>query len=216
MRFITGGVFLFFILMFNGQAHAQYRIFGGPQLSSAKYSIRNAKQETDFKTGFMAGISSTSHVEGPLYVVPTLYFSRKGYKVTYDRQGAPPDSAALNNNTTVNTIAFSPLLQLNLGQAASNFFVRVGPGIEVNISGNEVFDTLANRPVNRSMRFGSTSYSPATAFATFQFGWETAGGLSLFTHYEHGLSNLNNADRGPMILHRAAGLSVAYRLGKKR
>jgi hypothetical protein len=215
MRLITNSFFFFLLFLTNGQAQAQIRIFGGPQLSSAKYSIRNAPQKTDFKPGFMAGISYASHVEGPLYFVPTLYFSRKGYKVTYDRPASPPDSGARNNDASLHTIAIAPLLHVNLGEGKNHFFVRLGPGIDVGISGKEVFDSAGRATIDRAMRFGPTSYSPATAFATLQFGYETTAGLSLFAHYEHGLSNLNNADRGPMILHRIAGVSLAWRLQKK-
>jgi hypothetical protein len=192
-------------------AQAQFRIFAGPQLTSANYEIRNAKQETEYKQGFMAGVGLTTAVEGPLYFAPSLYFSQKGYKVTFNRVAVPPDSAALNNNTTINVIAFAPLLQLNFSKSKSHLFIRFGPAIDVALSGREVFDSLGGKRVDRAMLFDPTGYSPATAYANFHFGFEHKSGFTLYAHYEYGLSSLNNSDLGPIILHRVAGVAVGWK-----
>lgn len=196
-------------------SRAQLRIFAGPQMTTANYSIRNAKQETEWKTGFIAGLGLTNQVEGPVYFSPSLYFNRKGYKVTLDRPSVPPGTAAKNNNTTINTIALAPLLQFNLSKQKSHFFVRLGPAIEVAVSGTETFDTAANESVTRSMLFDPTGYSRTTAFANFHLGFEQQNGLGFSVHYEHGLSSLHNADRGPIILHRVVGASLQWRFRKK-
>src|SRR5215210_2347361 len=107
-------IFLFFLLCSWNFSQAQVRVFAGPQLTTAKYHIRNGKQDSEFKQGFMAGIGLTTLVEGPLYFAPSLYYSKKGYKVTFNRAAVPPGLDAKNNNTSINTIAFAPLLQFNL------------------------------------------------------------------------------------------------------
>ncbi|HEU4901133.1 MAG TPA: outer membrane beta-barrel protein [Flavisolibacter sp.] len=209
-------LFFSLALFFLGQrSQAQVSLFAGPQMATAKYHIRNAKQDWSFKQGFMGGIRLTTQVEGPLYFAPSLYYSQKGYKVTFNRAAFPPDTAAKNNNTSINTIALAPLLQFDLSKDKSHFFVRFGPGIDVAISGKEKFDSSTGKSIDRSMTFGSIGYSPATAFAAFQLGFEARNGLSVFANYEHGLSNFNNADFGPMILHRVLGLSVGWKLGKR-
>ena len=205
---------LFFFSFLIQKTQAQVRIFGGPQLTSAKYSVLNVKQATEYKQGFVAGIAIQSLVEGPLFIVPTLYYSQKGYKVTFNQPSAPPDANAKNNNTTIHTIAFAPLFQVNLSKAKNHVFFRFGPGIDVAVSGREVFDSTGNKRVDRSLNIGSTGYSPATAFFNVQAGYEV-GAFSISASYEHGLVSFNNADFGPTILHRIAGVSLGWKFGKK-
>lgn len=206
---------LFLFVLFANRSMAQVSLFAGPQFTTAKYHIRNAKQDKEFKQGYMAGLRLITPVEGNLYFSPSLYYSRKGYKVSFNRQAVLPDSAALNNNTSYNTIAFTPLLQFNLSSAKSHYFVRFGPGVDVAFSGKETFDSAAGKQVNRPMVFGSLGYSPATAFANIQVGFVHSSGFSVYANYEHGLSNFNNADLGPMILQRVVGISVEWKLGRK-
>lgn len=201
-------LFLFFVCSFS--ARAQVRLFGGAQITTANYSIRNAEQPTTSRLGFLGGIGLTNQIEGPLYFSPSLYYSRKGYKVTYNRQANPPDSAALNNRVTVNAICFSPQLQWNFSGGPRYFFVRLGPSLDVAFNGREVFDTTGGPPVDRSMLFSSLGYSPITASANVQVGFAQQKGLGFFAFYEHGLSSLNNKDFGPVILHRIGGVAVAW------
>lgn len=203
------------LLFFCISSKAQFRIFAGPQMTSANYQIRNAKQEVDSKLGFMAGVGLTNQVEGQLYFAPSLYYSQKGYKVAFNRRVAPPDKEASNNNTTIHTINFALQLQWNFSSNKSHVSFRLGPSIDVAISGREIFDSTGGKQVDRSMRFGSLGYSPATAAANVQLGYEHESGLTVYAHYEHGLSSLNNADFGPIILQRIVGLSVGWKLGKK-
>lgn len=214
MQFFKGLFFLMLLVSSWSVSNAQLRIFAGPQLTTAKYTIRNTKQDTEHKQGFMAGIGLTNQVEGPLYFAPSLYFSQKGYKVTYNQPSEPPHEDARNNDVTVRSIALTPLLQLNLSKAESHLFFRFGPGFEIGLSGNENFDSAGIKTINRSVTFSSLAYSPATAFFNVQLGYELRNGLSLLAHYEHGLSSLNNRDRGPMILQRIVGLQVGWRFRK--
>lgn len=199
-----------FLCCCGAVANAQFRIYGGVQLSKADYSIQNAKQPTDFKQDFMAGIGLTTLVEGPLYFAPSLYYSQKGYKVTFNRPAYPPDINAKNNNTTLNTICFAPLLQFNLSKSSNHLFFRFAPAADFALSGSETFDSTGGKQVSRSMLFGSTGYSPLTLFGVVQLGFEQRKGFTLFAHYEHGLSSLNNADLGPIILHRIVGVSAGW------
>lgn len=209
---------LFFLSLFVGfctSSKAQVRVFAGPQYATSKYTIRNVKQDTEFKQGFLAGIGLTTQVEGPLYFAPSLYFSQKGYKVTsYNLPSIPPNEDARNNDVTLRSIVLTPLLQFNLSKSDRFAFVRIGPGFDISFSGRETFDSAGVKTIDRNMTFSSTAYSPATAFFNVQLGYELANGLSVLAHYEHGLSSLNNRDRGPMILQRAVGIVVGWRFGK--
>lgn len=206
----------FLLLCLQISTLSQVRVFAGPQMTTAAYSIRNVDQPTEWKGGFMAGIGLTNQVEGPLYFSPSLYFSRKGYKVTFNSPSVPPASAAKNNNTAINSIALAPLLQFNLSKKKNHIFFRFGPAIEVAISGKEIFDTAANKTVNRSMLFDPTAYSRTTFFATAHLGFEHQSGVGIFAYYEHGLSSLNNADLGPTILNRVVGVSLQWKFTSPR
>jgi len=197
------------------KADAQLSIYAGPQLTSAKYFIRDVKQATESKTGFMAGVGLKSFLEGPVYFSPMLYFSRKGYKVTFDRPAFPPDSGAVNNDVTVNTIELAPLVQINFSKKSSYLFLRVGPSFDFNISGHEEFDSLSGKHISRDMKFSFGDYSYATVSVNAQLGFQHRSGFVLFAHYGYGLGSLNNADYGPRIYHRVAGISLGWKLGKK-
>lgn len=211
---------LFLLSLFVGfctNSKAQVRIFAGPQFATTKYTIRNVKQDTEFKQGFLAGIGLTNPIEGSLYFSPSLYYSRKGYKVSsFNLPSIPPNEDARNNDVTLQSIVLTPLLQFNLAKGDRFAFVRMGPGFDISFSGNETFDSAGVKTIDRSMTFSSTAYSPATAFFNVQLGYEMANGLSLLAHYEHGLSSLNNRDLGPMILQRAVGIVAGYRFGGKK
>src|ERR671913_1785284 len=102
---------LIFGLFFFTDTKAQLAVFAGPQITSAKYTIRSAKQATEFKQGFIAGMGLKTLMEGPVYFSPMLSFTKKGYKVSFDRPAFPPDSGALNNNTSIYTLEVAPLVQ---------------------------------------------------------------------------------------------------------
>lgn len=197
-------------------AKAQLTVFAGPQMTSARYLIGDVKQETTFKTGFMAGVNLKTLLEGPVYFTPFLYYSKKGYKVTFSSYTFPPDPAAKNNNTSIHTIELAPLIQINFSKSANYVFVRFGPSVDVNISGREGYDSTNNKHIERAMPFGFGEYGYVTAAANIHLGYQTKKGVSIFVHYAHGIGSLNNADNGPVILHRIAGISVGWQLGKKK
>lgn len=203
-------------LLFYQDADAQLTVFGGPQISSASYTINQVAQPTKFKTGFMAGVGLRSLLEGPVYFAPLLYYSKKGYDVTFNQRAFPPDSAAKNNSTSINTIELAPLVQINFSKKPSYLFVRFGPAIDFALSGKETFDSTNNKRVSQNMVFDFAAYSYATTSGILQLGYQHKSGLTIFAHYALGLGSLNNADGGPVIRHRVAGISAGWQIGKKR
>lgn len=197
------------------RTNAQLTVFAGPQLTSAKYTIRGADQATSGKAGFSAGAGLKTLLEGPVYFSPMLYYNQKGYKATFNRPAFPPDSAAKNNNVTVHAIELAPLFQVNFSRTASYGFVRFGPSADFAVKGRETFDSLNNKRISRKMVFSFGDYSFVTLSANVQLGFQHKSGFVVFAHYQHGVTNLNNADYGPTIFHHIAGLSVGYTLRKK-
>ena len=206
---------LIFGLLSVTKSKAQLTVFAGPQVTSAKYTIRGAEQPTEFKQGFIAGVRLEAFLEGPVYFSPMLSFTKKGYKVSFDEPAFPPDSGALNNNTSLYTLELAPLVQFNLSKKSSYLFLRVGPAFDFNLSGKEQFDSIGNKRIERDMIFSFANYSHATISLNGQLGYQHASGFSIFAQYVYGLSSLNNADFGPTIAHRAVGIAIGWRLGKK-
>lgn len=213
---IYSSLLIGFCLCVIAEAKAQFTIFAGPQISSAAYTIRGAKQSTEYKQGLVAGVGFKTLFEGPLYFAPSLSFTRKGYKVKFDRPAFPPDSAALNNNVSISTLELAPLFQINFSKRATYTFFRFGPAFDFNLSGKEEFDTTGNKKVTRNMVFSFGDYSYATLSLNGQIGLQHESGFTVFAHFVYGLSSLNNADLGPQIYNREAGIAIGWRLGKKR
>jgi hypothetical protein len=197
--------------------HAQVRptLFAGPQATSAYYTVRGAKQTTDFKFGFMAGGGLKVPFENQLYFFPSVYYSLKGYKVALKDTAAPPTQFAKNNNTTIQTIEVAPLFQVDLSKRPSHFFFRIGPSVDFAFSGKEKFDTslAGGSTISRNMVFSFGDYGRITASANLHLGYETAKGFMVFAQYVYGLGSMNNADYGPHIFHRVIGLSVGWSFG---
>ncbi|HVF81404.1 MAG TPA: porin family protein [Flavisolibacter sp.] len=216
---MRGSFFLFFamaLFCFFGDANAQLTVFGGPQISSANYTIREIGQPTKHKTGFMAGLGLSSVIEGPVYFAPALYYSKKGYEVTFNQRAIPPDTNAINNNTAIHTIELAPLVQVNFSKKPNYLFLRFGPAIDFALSGTETFDSSNIKQVSRQMVFDFAVYSYVTTSAILHLGYQHQSGFTIFAHYSLGLSSLNNNDGGPVIRHRIAGVSAGWRLAKKR
>jgi hypothetical protein len=201
-------------------SHAQLQValFGGPQATSAHYTVKDTKQPTDFKYGVMAGAGLKVAFENQLYFFPAMYYSLKGYKVTLNNPAFPPTEYAKNNNTTIHTIEIAPLLQVDFSKKPSHLFVRFGPSVDFAIMGREKFDTADNGhtgTIDRNMVFSFDEYGRFTASGIIHFGYETKKGFMIFAHYAYGIGSLNNADDGPTILHRIFGLSVGWLITPK-
>ena len=186
-------------------------VFGGPQMTTVKYKVNEEKQPTDFKPGVQLGATLKVPFDNQLYFGPAVYYSMKGYKVTLNTPSFPPSELAINNETTLHTIEFAPLLHFDFSKQPSHFFVKLGPAIDFNISGKEKFDTIGGEaPVERSMKFSFTEYGRVTAQGIVHIGFESNKGYMVFAHYAEGLGGLNNADNGPTIKHRIVGLSFGW------
>jgi hypothetical protein len=202
-------------MMIEGKAQLQWSVFGGPQVTFARYVIGEKKQEEKMKYGFQLGLGLKVPFENRIYFVPQVFYSLKGYKVTFDRPSVPPDLLAIDNNTTLHTFEIAPLLQLDLNGTPSHFFVRLGPSIDVQMFGHESFNRSAGGPVNRKMKFGFEDYGHFGANLLVHFGYETSNGFSFYAQYTHGFGSVINTDNGPRVYHRAAGISIAYSFRKK-
>lgn len=216
MKPIFAAIIFHLLIICSYSSTAQVTIFAGPQMTSADYSIREARQETGYKTGFMGGLGIKTLIEGPVYFSPMLFFSRKGYDVTFDRPAFPPDSGAVNNSTTINTIELAPLIQFNFSKKENYLFLRLGPSFDFNLSGSEAFDSTSGKRINRAMKFSFGDYSHATISMNAQSGFQHRSGFTAFVFINVGFSSLNNADFGPKIFHRVGGVAVGWRLGRKR
>jgi hypothetical protein len=195
---------------------AQLTVFAGPQVTTAKYRIQDVSQKTEHKQGFAAGIGLKSLIEGPVYFSPLLFYTQKGYKVKFNRPAAPPDSGAVNNNATLHAVELAPLIQINFSKGASYPFLRIGPSFDINLSGTETFDSSNGKRKTRDMPFSFGDYGFVTVALNGQVGFQHKNGLSLFAYYNYGVSSLNNADNGPAIFHRVAGVAAGWRFGRKR
>ena len=214
-----GNICLLLLLLFLfgfTKTNAQLIIFGGPQATSANYSIRDAQQETEHKVGFMGGLGYKTLIEGNFYFSPMVFYSRKGYKVKFDRPAFPPDSGAVNNNTSINTIELAPLVQFNFSKKESYGYLRFGPSFDFNLSGTETFDSSHTKTITRSMKFDYGTYSHATISMNLQTGFQHKSGFTAYVFYNFGVSSFNNADYGPKIFHRVGGLALGWRLGKSQ
>ena len=211
-------VFLLFFLSHNTSfSQVTLAIFGGPQMTKAKYKVQEEKQPTQFKPGFQLGATLKVPFDNQLYFGPAIYYSMKGYKVTLNSPSFPPSELAINNETTIHTIELAPLLHLNFSNQPSHFFAKFGPALDFAFSGKEKFDTIGGEePVERSMKFAFTEYGRVTAQGILHLGFESSKGYMIFAHYAEGMGSLNNADNGPRIKHRIVGLSFGWFFQKNK
>ena len=218
-KICTGAIVFCLVILFNTPVFSQvtYGIFGGPQLTTAKYKVQDVHQPTEFKLGAQLGATMKIPFDNRLYFGPAIYYSMKGYKVKLNKPSFPPAESAINNETTLHTLEIAPLLHLDFSNQPNHFFVKFGPAIDIAFSGKEKFDTLGgSAPIERSMHFAYTEYGRFTAQAIVHFGYETEKGLFAFLHYAEGLGGLNNADDGPVIKHRIVGISVGWFFNRNR
>jgi len=197
-------------------AQVEWALFGGPQTTSTKYSIEGQKQPTTPKYGFQLGASLKAPFENKLYFSPAAFYSLKGYKVNLNQPSYPPDTLAIDNNTTIHTFELAALLQYDFNTQPNHFFVKFGPSLDFQLSGKEKFNRSNRTTVEQDMVFGFTSYGRYGFNFLTQFGYETKDGLLLFAQYSHGIGNMNNADNGPGIWHRVVGISIGKYLNKKK
>jgi Outer membrane protein beta-barrel domain len=197
-------------------AQVQFGLFGGPQVTSSKYTINGKKQPTSQKYGFQLGGSLKVPFENKLYFSPAAFYSLKGYKVKFNQHSCFPDSLAVDNNTTIHTFELAALLQYDFSNQPGHIFVKFGPSIDFQISGKEKFNRSDRTTIDREMGFSFTQYGHYAASFITQFGYETKDGFMLFAQYTHGIGSMSNVDGGPGIWHRVLGISIGKYLNKKK
>lgn len=210
--------FSFLVLLVSFALLAQkpaFGVFAGGQATTAHYTVGGKKQPTDYKFGAQAGVLLKIPFENRLYFSPALYYSLKGYTVTLNHPAYPPGSTAKNNDTRFHTVDGALLLQYDFSAQPSHFFVRLGPALEFVLSGTEKFDQTNGPRIERKMKFSFGDYGFVTASLVGHLGYETENGFFTFGHYALGLGSANNADYGPIIKHRIAGISVGKYFSRK-
>ncbi len=198
------------------QSQVLFGIFAGPQLTTAKYSIADVKQPTQSKYGLFAGAGLKVPFENHLYFSPALYYGLKGYKVTFNKFAFPPDTLAINNNTSIHTIELGLLLEFDFGDKPGHAFIKAGPSLDFQLAGTEKYDLKTGGSVDHSMPYGFPYYGHYSVNVLLQLGFETKGGFFVSGQYTYGLSDINNADLGPEIRHRAFGLAVGMYFHRRK
>lgn len=203
-------------LTLSASSQAEFGIFAGPQMMSARYDISGTKQKTEYKYGFQLGGMMKVPFEGNLYFAPAAFYSMKGYKVTYSKFVYPPDPAAVNNDVSLHNVEIAALLQYEFCDNPGHFFIKAGPSIEVQLTGKEKFTKLTGELVSRNMKFSYADYGRYGANLLGHFGYESAGGFTIFAQYTFGVGSVSNTDGGPSIRHRAFGISIGKFFNHKK
>jgi len=212
--FISTIVALFIVSSANSQV--EFGIFGGPQATSASYKIKEVKQKTDYKFGFQFGGMMKVPFEGNLYFAPAAFYSMKGYKATFNRVSFPPDSFAVDNNTTFHNFELAALLQYDFGTKPGHFFLKAGPSLELQLLGTEKFNRSNDVAVDRKIRFGFADYGRYLFNFLTILGYETSSGFTIHGQYSLGLANTINTDGGPTVKHQAFGISFGKYFNRKK
>ena len=219
VRKLMKKIILFFIPVFvsiAASSQVEFGLFAGPQLTYSHYTIRDEAQKNKIKYGFQAGATLKVPFENKIFFSPMMFYSMKGYKVTLNQFSYPPDSNAIDNDTRLHTFEIVPMLQYDFGTTSNHFFIRGGPSLDIQLFGHEKFNRTTGAPVSRNMKFGFADYGYFAINFLLHVGFETENGLMIFAQYTHGVGGINNADNGPKILHRAAGISMGYYFNRKK
>lgn len=202
------------LIAINGDAQPVPGLFAGPQMTSSKYTVLGAKQPTTWKTGFNAGFMMKVPFDNNLFFAPQAFYSLKGYKVKFNQRAFPPDTLAIDNNTSIHTFELAALLQYDFSKHAG-FFIRFGPSLDFQLFGNEKFHKTDNSTVDQKMKFDFVNYGRYGASMHLHLGYETKDGFVITAQYTHGMGSINNADYGPRIRHRVFGVTIGKYFKKK-
>ena len=201
---------------FSVNSQVEYGFFAGPQLTGVRYTIDGKKQESSLKIGVNAGFQMKVPFENRLSFAPSIMYNLRGYDVKFDAPSFPPDSSAIDNNTSFHTIELAFLLQHDFNLAPGHYFIRFGPSLDFALFGNEKFNTNTNGFVDRKMTFSFSEYGRYLASAILQFGYEAKNGLFIYGHYNYSLTTMNNQDLGPGIGNRAGGITIGKYLKRNK
>ena len=211
------GLFIISTLMFiftNGQSVLS--IFGGPQTTTAKFTVGTALQETESKYGFHIGAAKKVTFDNFLYFYPSVSYSLKGYEVTLKNPSSPPGLDIVHDNTTLHTIDVSPHFQIDFGKNENHLFLRFGPTFDVAILGKEDITYNNGKKESRDMRFSFNNYGRIGALLVSQIGFEAENKFFISVRYDHGVGSISNADGGPKINNRVLGLSFGLYFPNKK
>jgi hypothetical protein len=205
-----------FIVHFCG-AQVTFGFFAGPQATTVRYFIHGNKQSSQFKYGFHAGTGLKVFFDKQLYFAPSINYSLMGYKVKFNQPSFPPDTSALDNNTSFHQIDLNLLLQYDLGNSPGHFFINAGVAVNLVLFGNEEYNCKNNSHVSQSMIFSIYNYyGRYLTSAITKFGYETPSGVFINAFYVHGLGSMNNAQDGPLIKNQVIGISFGKYLNPKK
>lgn len=197
-------------------AQNQVGIFAGANASGTHYLVNDNKQAATYKAGFHAGVNMKVPFEGNLYFNPAVFYSLKGYDVTFTDFTFPPDATAKNNSTSIHSFELAALLQYDFSVSPGHFFIKGGPSLDIQLLGKEKFDLQNGTTVSRNIKWGFSDYNRIGANLIAQFGYETGSGFIFTAGYSHGVGSLSNADGGPRIFHRVFGFSIGKYLKNKK
>jgi Outer membrane protein beta-barrel domain len=213
---LIAGIICTLVLSLSAQSQALLGLFAGPQATTADYKVGNVTQSTDMKIGFQTGVVMKVPFENRLFFAPQIFYSLKGYKVKLNGYAYPPDVNAIDNNTTMHSVELAALLQVDLGNKPSHFYLKGGPTLDFLLFGKEKFNLKNGGNVSRNMKWGPGEYGHYAANAIIQLGFEHQTGFFAFAQYSYGLTTINNADFGPRIGNRIFGISFGTYLHKKK
>jgi hypothetical protein len=197
-------------------SQVQFGILGGPQATSAHYTIGGKKQKTSYKPGVQLGVNAKIPIEGNLSFAPEAFYSMKGYKVVYNAFSFPPDPLATDNNTTFHNFELAFPLQYDFGASENHWFFRTGPSLDFQLFGKEKFNTSSGEKEDRNLPFGFDKYGHFSANWLLHLGLEMKNGFFIFGQYTYGLANISNKDGGPQIKHRVFGVTVGKFIRKSK
>jgi hypothetical protein len=189
-------------------------VHAGVHQHTVDYTITDIPQPVTAETGFEAGVNLKVFFEEKLFFNPFLFYSLKKYRVSFNSPSYPPSDAAVNNDVTMHTVEFAPLLQYDFSYNPSHFFIRFGPSVDIGVGGKEKFDLNNNTTQSQSVTYSNTQYSRVALSAIGHLGYEFNNSFSVFGYYEYGFGSRNNADDGPKIFHRVLGIAIGKYFGR--
>jgi hypothetical protein len=173
--------------------------------------------EQKFKSGFLVGAAMEFPVKGAFSLQPELLFIQKGFRLKGEgsEQGI---TFKIDNRTTINYLEVPVLLKYYLNDSDTRFYVIAGPSIGIGIGGKvktTVDADLLGAPlsvtVDGKIKFGDTppGYDPLEDTDVYFDNRIDAGLLAGFgvtikemflieLRYQHGLTNLSDADERSM------------------
>ncbi len=207
----------FAFIAMTAVAHAQNQvlIYGGPQVTSARYTIKGEAQAMTPKYGFQLGAGLKVPFENHLYFAPTAFYSLKGYNVKFNQPSTPPDATATSNSTSIHTLEVAALLQFDFSMKTQHVYFKAGPALDFQLSGQETYIQQDKTQVTQPMKYGFNNYGRVGANLMLETGYETRSGYLFAARLSHGVGSVNNTDDGPIILHESYGFTIGKYLHRK-